>query len=127
MRGGLGSTGPETCFMAWPKASELGTRDLSQEDLNRLIYDKGQRVVDEDGERVLFWWRMDLFSNVKFRCYHYSYDEKKNPAGEDDARSYWYFPGRYMPEFKRNLQEQIVKYGISSDVYGRIWYVSRES
>jgi hypothetical protein len=113
---GGGTTEPERSFLAWPKASELGTRDIGHEELNRL--------VGEDRGRGLFWWHKALFDNVDFHCYQYSYDEKKKPAGEDDTISYRNC--RYIPELKHNLNERIKKYGISSDIYRRIWYVVRE-
>ena len=50
--------------MAWPKATELGTSDIGQEELNKLD--------DEHRPTVLFWWRKALFSNVKFQCYRIS-------------------------------------------------------
>jgi hypothetical protein len=113
---GEGTTEPERCFLAWPKASELGTREIGQEDLKKLD--------DEDRGRVLFWWRKALFSRVKIYCYQYSYDEKKNPAGEDDTTGYYHCG--YLPELKHNLNQPVENYGVSSDIYGRIWYVSRE-
>jgi hypothetical protein len=113
---GKGTTEPERCFLAWPKASELGTSDIGQEELNKLS--------DEDRGRALFWWRKALFSNVKFHCYQYSYDEKKNPAGQESTVNY--SACGYIPELKHNRNWKIRNYGVSSDIYGKIWYVSRE-
>jgi hypothetical protein len=94
----------------------LGTSDIGQEELNKLD--------DEHRPTVLFWWRKALFSNVKFQCYQYSYDERKNLAEEDEIMRY-YFCG-YIPELKHNLNWRIKNHGASSNIYGRIWYVIRE-
>jgi hypothetical protein len=125
---GEGTAEPERCFLAWPKASELGTRDMSQAELNELVAEIDQEelneLVDEDRVGILFWWRRALFSNVDFYYRQYSYDEKKNPTEEDDTMNY--LSSKYIPEVKHNVNERIKESGASSDIYGRIWYVIRE-
>jgi hypothetical protein len=103
---GEGTTEPERCFLAWPKVTELGTSDIGQEELNKL--------VDEHRPKVLFWWRKALFSNAKFQCYQYSYDEKKNLVEEDEIMRYD-FCG-YIPELKHNLNWRIKNHGVSSNI-----------
>jgi hypothetical protein len=119
---GEGTAEPERCFLAWPKASELGTRDISQAELNELVVEIHQEqlneLVDEDRVGILFWWRRALFSNVDFYYCQYSYDEKKNPKEEDDTMNYHF--SKYILELKHTTSERIKESRASSDIYGRI-------
>jgi hypothetical protein len=95
----------------------LGTNDISQEELNKLH--------EEDRGRVLFWWREAVFSKVQFLGWsQYSYDDEKNLAGEDDIAKYFGFC--YIPELKHNPNKRIKESRVSRDIYGKVWYVSRE-